>query len=132
VEWQEAPFVSKFKSGGGTVMINLRANHNLEELVDAVGQMSNDVQSIITLAVESAKEEIANDLINIYQIGYDDLVIDFQYNDGNYTLTVDGINQYQLYNNIGVDMDYIMDFIQNKILERIKTDVNNAGFLYGN
>lgn len=112
-------------------MINLRANHNLEELIDGVAQMNNDLQSVITSAVEMAKEEIANDLVNTYQIGYDDLIIDFQYNDGNYSLTVDGINQYQLYNNIGVDMDYIMDFIQNKILEKIKTDVTNAGYKYG-
>jgi hypothetical protein len=113
-------------------MISIKSNDNLEGVLDFVGKMQNDIQSVIGRAVEEAREEIYTDLINTYQIGVDDLVIEFTYDAGDYKLTVDGINPYQLYNNIGVDMDYMLDIIESKMLSVIQQHLADAGYSDGN
>lgn len=113
-------------------MIEFIVKQNLDEVMDYVGQMNNEIQSIVASAVDSAREEITSELVSVYQIGADDLVIDFQFNGGDYTLSVDGINPYQLYNNLGIDMEHVFDFVQGKILDKIQSDLNNAGYAYGN
>jgi hypothetical protein len=113
-------------------MIKINANTNLDQVLDHIGKMNNDIQSVIGGAIEAAKEEIYNDLINTYQIGSDDLVIEFNYYAGDYKLTVDGINPYQLYNNLGVDMDYMLDVIESKMVDTIQQHLTNAGYGSGN
>jgi hypothetical protein len=112
-------------------MINFKVNTNLPEVIDYVNQITNDVQYIIVSAIEEGKEEIRADLNATFGIGYDDLNIEFLYEGGSYRLIVDGINQYQLYNNTGFDMDYLLNYIENKMLDKIQSNLNNAGYASG-
>lgn len=113
-------------------MINFRVKTNLPDVIDYVNKMYVDIQAIITAAIESSKEDILADLQSVFGVPSDDVVIDFLYNDGNYSLTVDGINQYQLFNNTGFDMDYVLNYIENKMVDRIQSELDQAGYGYGN
>ena len=131
MEWEEAPPSGQFKICCGASMINFKVNTNLPEVIDYVNQITNDVQYIIVSAIEEGKEEIRADLNATFGIGYDDLNIEFLYEGGSYRLIVDGINQYQLYNNTGFDMDYLLNYIENKMVDKIQSNLNNAGYASG-
>lgn len=113
-------------------MINFKVNTNLPEVIDYINQMSNDIQSVIVSAIAESKDEIYSDLNSTFGIGYDDLVIDFSYDNGSYKLSIDGINEYQLYNNTGFDMDYLLDYVETKMLDKIQSSLDNAGYGNGN
>lgn len=113
-------------------MINFRVSNNLPEVIDYVNKMYVDIQAIIAAAIESSKEDILSDLQSTFGIPSDDLEIDFFYNEGDYSLSVDGVNQYQLFNNTGHDMDYLLNYIENKIVDRIQMELDQAGYGHGN
>lgn len=109
-------------------MISLRVNTNLPDVIDYVNMLPVQIQAIVAKAVETAKEEVRQDLVTVFGVGDEDLDIEFSFDGQNYNLSVDGINQYQLFNNTGFDMDYVLDYIENKILNRIQSDLDEAGF----
>lgn len=113
-------------------MINLRVSNNLPDVIDYVNKMYVDIQAVIAGAIDSSKEDVLSDLQSVFGVPSDDVIIDFYYNNGNYSLTVDGINQYQLFNNTGFDMDYVLNYIENKIVDRIQMELDQAGYGYGN
>jgi len=132
LEWEEASSSSQFEISSGAVVINFKVNTNLPEVIDYINQMSNDIQSVIVSAIAESKDEIYSDLNSTFGIGYDDLVIDFSYDNGSYKLSIDGINEYQLYNNTGFDMDYLLDYVETKMLDKIQSSLDNAGYGNGN
>lgn len=109
-------------------MIGFRVDTNIPDVIDYVNMLPLQIQAIVTKAVETAKEEVRQDLVTVFGIGDEDLDIQFSFDGKNYNLSVDGINQYQLFNNTGHDVDYIVDYIENKMLNRIQYDLNEAGF----
>ncbi len=109
-------------------MISFKVNTNIPDVIDYVNMLPMQIESIIAKAIETAKEEIHADLVTVFGVGDEDLDIQFSFNGQNYNLRVDGINEYQLFNNTGHDMDYILDFIENKMVDRIQSDLNEAGF----
>jgi len=109
-------------------MISFRVRTNLPDVIDYVNQLNNEIQYVIVNAIEQSKEEIYTDLTTTFGIGGDDLNIEFSYDGGAYKLSIDGVNQYQLYNNVGVDMDYLLSYVETKMLDRIQSAINQAGF----
>lgn len=113
-------------------MIGFRVTHNIPDVIDYVNKMYVDIESVIAMAIELSKEDVLYDLQSVFGVPNEDVIIDFYYNNGNYSLTVDGINEYQLFNNTGFDMDYVLNYIENKIVDRIQMELNQAGYGYGN
>lgn len=111
-------------------MINFQVKSNIPSVIDYVNQMHNGIESIISNAIEMAKIEIENDLFSVFGVPTDDLYIDFTFDGRNYKLTIDGINQYQLYNNTGYDIEFVFDYVESKMFEKIQNELNEAG--YGN
>ena len=113
-------------------MIDIKVRHNLDQVLDYIGKMHNDIQSEMSIAIEMAKEEVYNELLNTYEIGYDDLIVDVLFEGSNYKIIIDGINPYQLYNNLGTDMDSLFDIVENRVLQVIQQHLDNSGYGYGN
>lgn len=109
-------------------MISFRVRTNLPDVIDYVNQLNNEIQYVITNAIEQSKEEVYNDLTTTFGIGYEDLNIEFSYDGGSYKLSIDGINEYQLYNNVGVDMDYLLNYVEECMLRNIQSAIDEAGF----
>lgn len=110
----------------------MKVQTNLSEVVDYINEMNNNIQSIISNAIEMAKIEITEDLFTVFGIPTEDLSIDFYFDGIEYKLTVDGINQYQLFNNTGYDLDFIVNYIENKMLDKIQLELDDAGYGHGN
>jgi len=109
-------------------MMGFKVHTNIPDVIDYINMLPMQIESIIAKAIETAKDEIRADLVTVFGIGDEDLDIQFSFDGRNYNLSVDGINEYQLFNNTGHDMDYILDFIENKMIDRIQSDLNEAGF----
>lgn len=113
-------------------MIAINATSNFAEVIDYVNQMHNQIQFIVSTSIQKSTDEIKQELFSTFGIPTEDISINFSFDGQNYKLSVEGINQYQLFNNTGYDLDYILNFIENKMVDNIQSDLNNAGYGYGN
>jgi hypothetical protein len=111
-------------------MISLKINHNLSSVVDYINSMENNIQMTVSNSVQEARGILAQELPALFGGGNDDIVIDFQYHHGSYTLIVEGINQYQAYHQTGMDIDSLVTYMENRIVDIVQDGLNRSG--YGN
>lgn len=109
-------------------MISLRMESNLNKVIDYINTMPIEIEQIISESIEKSNEDLN---IKIYELlggGYEDIVINVYYNNGSYTISIDNINEYQMYNATGIGMEELLDYVENIILDNVQNGILKGGY----
>lgn len=106
----------------------IRIRHNLNKVNDSIAMVQTDIESIIISAATESRDSLRQELSSFFGGGYDDISVDFQYDNNSYKIIVEGYNVYQMNNFNSISEEDLINFIENYYNEKIKEYLKRYGY----
>jgi len=90
--------------------------------------MPMDIEQKIIEAIQESERDLNTTIYEMLGGGFGDVEIDVNYGNGNYTVSVNNINEYQMYNKTGLTMDDVLDSIETCVLDNINKKLRSSGY----
>lgn len=109
-------------------MINIKVNHNLEEVYDYIQAMPIDIQQIIAQGLELAKQCILDEAPDVFNDDQNEVTVDTIFNGQNFVLVVDNISKKYIYGNNDIDLSQILEYAEEVLNDHISTALSEGGY----
>lgn len=106
--------------------------HDLNKLIDVVNMMPTEIESIIASSIENNKTILQSELITMFGGGEGEVIVENEFDGNSFIITVDGVNQYQMYYTTGMSMEDLQGYIENRVEELTQSAINEGGYGNGN